>query len=78
MGDSQKSLEILEEGADALDSGSLRRRAERQRAQTYSDQELLDLANDAVITVYSWCDDTESLDSTYIFFYLYLSHEKTS
>ena len=53
MGDSQKSLEILEEGADALDSGSLRRRAERQRAQAYSDQELIDLANDAVITVYS-------------------------
>ena len=53
MGDGQRSLEILEDGADALDSDRLRSKVEEQRAGTYSDEELLRLARENLWTVYN-------------------------
>ena len=53
MGDSERSKEILEEGADVLDSDRLRRKAEEQQANAYSDEELLELADENLWTVYN-------------------------
>ena len=53
MGDSQRSLEILEAGADVLNSDRLRRKAEERQAGAYSDEELLELARENLWTVYN-------------------------
>ena len=53
MGETERGLEILEEGAEELDSDRMRREAERQRAAALSDEALLALANENVMTVYN-------------------------
>ena len=52
-GDEGRSLEILEAGAETLNSESLRGKAEQQRANAFSDQELINLAKKNIWTVYN-------------------------
>lgn len=52
-GDEDRSLEILEAGAETLNSESLREKAEQQRANAFTDQELIDLAEKNIWTVYN-------------------------
>lgn len=52
-GDEERSLEILEAGAEVLNSESLREKAEQQRASAFSNQELINLAEKNIWTVYN-------------------------